>query len=163
MVEPTRLMTEPELNRAQLLLNVRAAHEQVARFRNVLWFCLGGQVCLAALAWFPRPLAILFSLTGVGCLACYFLWRALVAYGEARKAVGWDTGAGGWTVKENGVLSMHCAAPHQRGAIVNWLIVARGLPVGNEWTDEFIYETWERVRGEATAVRVELNEVVGYG
>ena len=44
-----------------------------------------------------------------------------------------------------------------RGAKVNWLGTIGGLRVTNDWSDPIIADAFERLRGKATIVEIEIS------
>jgi hypothetical protein len=54
--------------------------------------------------------------------------------------------AKGFAVVTAGQINVATISPHRRAAIVNWLVVARCLPVRDNCTDEQIEGAWRRYR-----------------
>jgi hypothetical protein len=53
---------------------------------------------------------------------------------------------------------VNTVSQHERGAKVNWLWVGPRVHVMNDWSDQRIAETFERLRGTARVIRVRITE-----
>lgn len=60
--------------------------------------------------------------------------------------------AKGFAVVTNGQINVATISEHRRAAIVNWLVVARSLPVRDDCTDKQIEDAWRRYRSDADAL-----------
>ena len=60
----------------------------------------------------------------------------------------------GWAVQTDGTIDMRTAGPTRRYAIVNWLVVGRGIRVTASWADHVIEGVWRTELEKFESVKV---------
>jgi hypothetical protein len=66
--------------------------------------------------------------------------------------------AEGWAIIENGRINVRTVSPTRRAAIVNFLVVERGILVMDSATDEQIEQKWKQMRSQAVVTEIVVTE-----
>ncbi len=62
----------------------------------------------------------------------------------------------GFAVVQNTVIDIKTVSPTRRAAIVNWIVTRKGAMIYQQTTDEEIEDLWERHRGDACVMQVDV-------
>ncbi len=56
--------------------------------------------------------------------------------------------AEGFAIAVGDVIEVRTVSPTERAAKINWLVVARAVPVGDDWSNEVIEKVWKHYTTE---------------
>ena len=62
----------------------------------------------------------------------------------------------GWAVNDPRGINVRTVSDTRRVAIVNWLVVEKGIGVTNSATDEIIERAWKELRGPSEVLEVSI-------
>lgn len=66
-------------------------------------------------------------------------------------------GAHGWAVIRHCQIDVRTVSPNRRAALINWLVVQKGVAVTNDHTDEDVEQLWNKHKRDAVVSRVTIN------
>jgi hypothetical protein len=65
--------------------------------------------------------------------------------------------AHGWAVVDNGEIDTKTVSAGPLAAMVNWILVKKGVMATGLWSDNDVEKEWQRLRGKAELVEVDIS------